>query len=139
MRLITRRCFLAFLSILPLAVDAKKPTWRQILLQNPASQPDWKTLINQLIGPYSSVVNVGLACQGSSLAIENSPWSEQYIKQLTKSVNTMENDEITTFRDAYRSRIKHDFQEGGILRVNGYILSRTEVEICQWVATTIDT
>ena len=50
----------------------------------------------------------------------------------------MENEEITIFRDAYRTQLQHDFQEGRIIPVNGYILSRTEVEICCWVATTID-
>lgn len=139
MRLITRRFFLAFLSILPLAVDAKKPTWQQLLLHNPASQTDWKNLINQIIGPYNSVVNVGLACQRSSRVIDNSPWSERYINQLTNNVNTMENEEIKIFRDAYRTQMEHDFQEGRIIPVNGYILSLTEVEICRWVATTIDT
>lgn len=135
MKRFTRRSFLAFLSLLPATGLAKaKPRNQDLDTLGPSLPQQRQQLLESIIGPYQSIVEVG---KQVSLQHEYSPWLRHFTHNIDAVLNSAGIEEIKGLRDVYRRRVMADFQLGRTSRVNGYVLSQTEVETCHWAATLI--
>jgi hypothetical protein len=103
--------------------------------KNPAAIIQWSTAVNIIIGPYQSVVNVGLACAQASIDEKTFAWSNRFIRHVIGTVNNNDKRSLTDLRDNYRRQLQNDFNDGNTCRINGYILSRTEAYIYHCLAT----
>jgi len=131
MKKLTRRSFMAFLSLLPSAARATIRA-QQPLRDNdePPRHHRWRQLVDTVIGPYQSVVIVGRRCGQSSPLTGLSPWTGHFFDKLNGSVNTPDSETLSSLRERYQWRVREDFHHGRTTRINGYILSQTEVEMC---------
>lgn len=130
MNKITRRSFLAFLSLLPSSVHATINHQLNSREEYESTRDHrWIHLINAVIGPYLSVVMVGSSCETPSSLTGLSPWADQFIDTLNTLADTPDRKNINRLRKSYQLRVREDFQCERTSRINGYILSQTEVEI----------
>jgi len=130
MKKITRRSFVAFLSLLPGTVHATINYQRHFQNKHVSSRyRQWVHLIDTVIGPYQSVVMVGDSCELPSPLTGLSPWADHFIDTLNTLVNIPDRKTFNSLRMSYQLRVREDFQRERTTRINGYILSQTEVEV----------
>ncbi len=130
MNKITRRSFLAFVSLLPSTVRATVSHQQASREQHESTfDQQWILLINAVIGPCQSVVMVGASCKKPPAPTWPSPWSSQLLGSLSRLASTPNRKSIYSLRKNYQLRVRKDFMYERTVRVNGYILSQTEVEI----------
>ena len=91
--------------------------------------------VEAIIGPPNSLVTLGKAVAEYSQEADLSPWSETFLQQLCSARHAGRGkDYINVMKSRYHNKIARDFDSGETARLEGWVLSRTEMEISLAIA-----
>ena len=139
MKTLSRRTFVSLLALLPAACFASKKATTQFLPELDSNFIlQWQVAVNHVIGPYHSVVHIGMSCAHTSIDVNTSAWADLFVCQLEDAVHDTGSNGLKELRNIYRRQVQSDFKNSKTYQVNGYILSQTEACIYHRL-TTLDT
>jgi hypothetical protein len=125
---ITRRTFLASaLSISGTALATRFPSSvTDILCHGDASL----LLIEEVIGPIGSIIEIGHATADFNPGLPASDWSKVFTSRLL-AINPATKPGIAQMmKNQYRDKISRDFENEQTTMIDGWLMSKTEAEVC---------